>query len=94
VVFGHLLECPSDGALLGAQALVEVDAVFSFEMLPDERGVADLFAVVVDVRQLALWRLPEAAGIYAERLAPNFSSISALVTNGLGSGRPKAGPNA
>jgi hypothetical protein len=46
--------------LLGAQALVEIDSVLLFEVPADQRGVAEQLAIVLDVGDLALWRLRKA----------------------------------
>jgi hypothetical protein len=69
MVLSHLLEGPGDGALLGGEPAVEVDLVFPFEMPADERRVGDKPTIVLDIGQLALWRLAEAFGIGPIRLA-------------------------
>src|SRR5262249_15204946 len=63
IVLRHLFERPGDGALLRRQSLVEIDAVFVFQIPADERRVGNLLAVVIDVRQLALRRLAKAGGV-------------------------------
>ena len=56
VILEHLLRRPGDAALARRESAIEVDAVFLLEVQPDERGVRDDGAVVIDERQLALRR--------------------------------------
>jgi hypothetical protein len=72
MVLRHLFERPSDGALLRRQSLVEIDAVFVFQMPADERRVGYLLAVIVDVRQLALRGLAKAGGVGSVSKASHF----------------------
>ena len=44
-------------------AAIEIDAVLLLEMQPDERGVGDDRAVVIDVRQLAFRRAQKSLGV-------------------------------
>jgi hypothetical protein len=78
VVLRHLFECPSDGALLRQQSLVEIHAVFVFQMPADERRVGNPFAVIIDVRQLALWRPAEPGGVGSVSKAGRFQQHFSL----------------
>ena len=65
MVLAHLLDGPSDAALLIAEALVEIELVFLLDVPPDEGRIRHDRAVVVDVGELALGRLAEALGVLA-----------------------------
>lgn len=72
MVLRHLFERPSDCALLRRQPLVEIDAVFVFQMPADERRVGNRLAVIIDVRQLALRGLAKAGRVGSVSKASHF----------------------
>src|SRR5262249_46754747 len=71
-VLRHLFERPSDGALLRRQSLVEIYAVFVFQMPANERRVGNPLAVIFDVRQLALRSAAKAGSVGSVSKARHF----------------------
>jgi hypothetical protein len=92
LVLHHLLERPGDGPLLGIESAIEIETILVLDVPADEGGIRDALTVILDIGQLALGRLAEAVGVGAVREPAILRRVSALSTNGLGSGRPNAGP--
>ena len=70
-------------------AAIEIDAVLLLEMQPDQRGVRDDRAAVVDVRQLAFRRAQEALGARLVFELRELEQHLALHDEGAGIGQPE-----
>src|SRR5262249_4063876 len=92
MVLRHLFERPSDGALLRRQSLVEIDAIFVFQVPADERRVGNLLAVIIDVRQLALRGPAKAGGVGSISKAGYFQQHFNLGDERARIGQTEGGP--
>ena len=63
LILSHLFECPGGGALLGAESAIEIEIVCLLDVPANEGRVRNAFAVVIDVRQLALGSFAESVGL-------------------------------
>jgi hypothetical protein len=82
---GRLGRCP----LLRREPGIEIETVFFLDVKADERRIGNNHAAVIDIRQLAFWRLAIPAAIFAILRPANFNRSMALTTKGLPSGSPK-----
>jgi hypothetical protein len=78
MLLAHFFDRPRHCPLLRREPGIEIETVFFLDVKADERRIGNDQAVVVDIGQLAFWRLAIPAAIFM-----------ALITKGLASGSPK-----
>src|ERR1700730_17933482 len=65
MLLAHSLGCPGHCPVLRREPGIEIEPVFFLNVKADERRIGNNQAVVIDVRQLAFWRLAKPAAICA-----------------------------
>jgi hypothetical protein len=65
VFLAHFLGRPGHCPLLRREPGIEIEPVFFLDVKADERRIGNDQAVVIDIRQLAFWRLAIPAAIFS-----------------------------